>query len=174
MEQCVKHFEKLKILVTVLSEMRSKDRARKRDERKTKTYSDYSWTELIRDGSLNKLIVKEIIDAQFPAFGLRLQLSDPISSFPAEQAKSPAEQAKSPAEQAKSPAELGLKNFVICKVCHKLFHKRKTSHDPRNCQIDKKSATNRREIKKIGSQSPFSLTVTRSDLFLCISSVHDM
>ena len=71
--------------------MRSKDRSRKRDERETKTYSDYNWTELIRDGSLNKLIVKEIIDAQSPAFGLRLQLSDPISSFPAEQTKSPAE-----------------------------------------------------------------------------------
>ena len=33
-----------------------------------------------------------------------LQLSDPISSFPA--------------EQAKSPAELGLKKFVVYKVCH--------------------------------------------------------
>ena len=42
LEQCVKHFEKLKILATVLSEMRSNDRARKRDERETKTYSDYN------------------------------------------------------------------------------------------------------------------------------------
>ena len=42
LEQCVKHFEKLKILATVLSEMRSKDRARKRDECETKTYSDYN------------------------------------------------------------------------------------------------------------------------------------
>ena len=39
------------------------------------------------------------IDAKSPAFGWRLQLSDSISS--------------SPAEQAKSPAELGLTNFVI-------------------------------------------------------------
>ena len=58
------------------------------------------------------------IDSKSPAFGWSLQLSDSISS--------------SPAEQAKSPAKLGLTNFVK-HVSHKLlFHKRKTVHDLRN------------------------------------------
>lgn len=56
LEECVKHLEELKIL----SEMRSKDRARKREEREAKTYNDYNWPELIRNSSLNKLIVKEL------------------------------------------------------------------------------------------------------------------
>ena len=68
------------------------------------------------------------IDAKSPAFGWRLQLSDSISS--------------SPAEQAKSPAELGLTNFVIHMSCKLLFHKRKTVHDLRNCEIYEKSAAN--------------------------------
>ena len=56
-------------------------------------------------------------------------------------------------KQAKSPAELGLKNFVICMSYKLLFHKRKTGHDP-----TRKSARNRREIKKSVPQSLFSLT----------------
>ena len=68
------------------------------------------------------------IDSKSPAFGWRLQLSNSISS--------------SPVEQAKSPAKLGLTNFVK-HVSHKLlFHKRKTVHDPRNHEIDEKSAAN--------------------------------
>jgi hypothetical protein len=74
-----------------------------------------------------------------PAISWRLQFSDPISS--------------PPAEQAKSAAELGLKYFVICMSYKLLFHKRKTGHDP-----TKKSARNRREIKKSVPQSPFPLT----------------
>ena len=68
------------------------------------------------------------IDAKSPAFGWRLQLSDSISS--------------SPAEQAKSPAELRLTNFVIHISCELLFHKRKTVHDLRNREIYEKSAAN--------------------------------
>ena len=57
-----------------------------------------------------------------------LQLSDSISS--------------SPAEQAKFPAELGLTNFVIHISCKLLFHKRKTVHDMRNHEIYEKSVAN--------------------------------
>ena len=68
------------------------------------------------------------IDAKSPAESRRLQLSDSISS--------------SPAEQAKSPAELGLTNFVIHISRKLLFHKPKTVHDLRNRQIYEKSVAN--------------------------------
>ena len=68
------------------------------------------------------------IDAKSPAFGWRLQLSDSISS--------------SPAEQAKSPAELGITNFVMHISYKIIVPKRKTAHDLRNREIDEKSAAN--------------------------------
>ena len=68
------------------------------------------------------------IDSKSPAFGWRLQLSDSIFS--------------SPAEQAKSPAKLGLTNFVKHVSRKLLFHKCKTVHDLRSCEIDEKLAAN--------------------------------
>ena len=66
------------------------------------------------------------IDAKSPAFDWRLQLSESISS--------------SPAEQAKSPAELGLTNFVIHISCKLLYST--NVHDLRNREIYEKSMAN--------------------------------
>ena len=103
---------------------------------KLKTFGDFvkhlwqTFSHLSRGCSRLDIIFDLYIDtdAKSPAFGWRLQLSDSISS--------------SPAEQAKSPAELGLTNFVIHISCKLLFHKRKTVHDLRNREIYEKSAAN--------------------------------
>ena len=80
------------------------------------------------EGGMVVVVCVRVIDSKSPAFGWRLQLSESISS--------------SPAEQAKSPAKLGLTNFVK-HVSHKLlFHKRKTVHDLRNREIDEKLGAN--------------------------------
>ena len=56
LEDSVKHCEELK----VLSEMRSRTRNQKKEERDAKVYEDYNWGELIKSGTLQKLTVKEL------------------------------------------------------------------------------------------------------------------
>ena len=56
LEDCVKHCEEL----ALLSDMRSRERVQKKEERDARVYEDYNWSDIIQSGTLQKLTVKEL------------------------------------------------------------------------------------------------------------------